>query len=122
MIKQPLKNKIFKNIKYYRVAAGKDHHLVAAELVLKTEDKLVENKLLRDDYVNQERLLKEEIHSLIYEDYLLQDITEAELYLGQLYSLIKANKDMKDNEMVLDLYQKISDSLRVLYTKVKGEF
>lgn len=112
---------LFKNITYYKIAAGKDHHLVAAELKIRTDDKLVENSKLEKNPKEQENLLKEELHSMIYEQPLLQNVTECEYLLGQLYTMLKAS-DLKDNEVALDIYQNLANAIQDLFVKIRGKY
>jgi len=98
---------------------------------------LVDKEIPLIDFNNEKKMLehdnelKKDIHNQIYSDFLLQDLTEAEIILGQLYQLMPIRKETKEQEsalvvqkreMLKDVYQKLADKIQTMYIKVKGRY
>jgi len=119
---------IMDKIKFYEYGNSK----IYAELLISSEKNFTLNgsydESKKEEYKTE---LKKDIHNQIYSDFLLQDLTEAEIILGQLYQLIPVRKETKEQEsalvvqkreMLKDAYQKLADKIQVMYVKVKGSY
>ena len=119
---------IMDKIKFYEYGNSK----IYAELLISSEKNFTLNgsydESKKEEYKTE---LKKDIHNQIYSDFLLQDLTEAEIILGQLYQLIPVRKETKEQEseivvqkreMIKDVYQKLADKIQVMYVKVKGSY
>lgn len=119
---------IMDKIKFYEYGNSK----IYAELLISSEKNFTLNgsydESKKEEYKTE---LKKDIHNQIYSDFLLQDLTEAEIILGQLYQLIPVRKETKEQEsalvvqkreMLKNAYQKLADKIQVMYVKVKGSY
>ena len=119
---------IMDKIKFYEYGNSK----IYAELLISSEKNFTLNgsydESKKEEYKTE---LKKDIHNQIYSDFLLQDLTEAEIILGQLYQLIPVRKETKEQEsalvvqkreMLKNVYQKLADKIQVMYVKVKGSY
>ena len=119
---------IMDKIKFYEYGNSK----IYAELLISSEKNFTLNgsydESKKEEYKTE---LKKDIHNQIYSDFLLQDLTEAEIILGQLYQLIPVRKETKEQEsalvvqkreMLKNAYQKLADKIQIMYIKVKGRY